>query len=157
MRANLQATHIDGFLVQDDVGLPTRDGVGITNRNTGAVPATPEWKANLRLGWTLGNHAVTGTVHYLSAMDYDGRTSGFIDNFANTFRVPTTEIHAWTDFDLAYSYRGLDLFGGEMAFTLGSRNLFDREVQRIPDAIGVLAETQDPMGRSIYARLVYDF
>ena len=157
LRANLQATHIDGFLVQDDVGLPTRDGVGITNRNTGAVPATPEWKANLRLGWTLGNHAVTGTVHYLSAMDYDGRTSGFIDNFANTFRVPTTEIHAWTDFDLAYSYRGLDLFGGEMAFTLGSRNLFDREVQRIPDAIGVLAETQDPMGRSIYARLVYDF
>ena len=157
VRANLQATHVDEFLVQNAVGLPTRDGAGVTNLNTGAVPATPKWKALLRLGWTLGNHAVTGTVHHLSSMEYDGNQFVLVDNFPNTFRMDTTELHAWTDFDLAYSYRGLALFGGEMALTLGARNLFDRWAQRVPNLMGIIAEMQDPMGRTIYARMVFDF
>ena len=44
-----------------------------------------------------------------------------------------------------------------MAFSVGSRNLFDRQAQRTPDFAGVMGELQDPMGRSIYARMVYDF
>ncbi len=44
-----------------------------------------------------------------------------------------------------------------MAFTLGSRNVFDREAQRTPLFAGVIGELQDPLGRMIYARLVYDF
>ena len=44
-----------------------------------------------------------------------------------------------------------------MALSGGSRNVFDREAQRTPQLAGVLGGLQDPMGRSIYARLVYDF
>ena len=36
-------------------------------------------------------------------------------------------------------------------------SLFDREAQWTDDFAGVMGELQDPMGRSIYARMVYDF
>lgn len=161
VRVNLQATLIDEFLYQDRPTSSVSDGVGITNLQTGSAPAVPDLKANLRLGWVLNNHAVTGTVHHLSALDWDGTNFGpSILNFANTNPNPSIvggEIKAWTDFDLAYTYRGYELFGGEMAFTLGSRNLFDRQAQRTMDFTGVIGELQDPMGRTIYARMVYDF
>lgn len=158
LRANLQATYIDEFLMQDSPDSPVENVTGSTNLITGAAPAVPEWKANLRLGWMLGNHAVTGTAHYLSAMDYDGSLNPIIDSFANTYRRGgITEIHAWADFDLAYTYQGLEVLGGEWAFTLGSRNLFDRAAQHTPASNAVFGETQDPMGRTLYARLVYDF
>ena len=118
-------------------------------------------KANLRLGWVMNNHAVSGTVHHISAMDWDGTNYGaVIAPMANISPNPTIaggEIKAWTDFDLAYTYRGYEMFGGEMAFTLGSRNIFDRQAQRTFDFAGVMGELQDPMGRSIYARVTYDF
>jgi len=118
-------------------------------------------KANLRLGWVLNNHAVTGTVHRLSALDWDGTNYiPVINRFGGVSPDPSIiggQIRAWTDFDLAYTYRGYELFGGEMAFTVGSRNLFDRQAQRTPDFAGVMGELQDPMGRTLYARMTYDF
>ena len=160
-RVNLQATFIDEFLYADSTVAALRDGVGSTNSQTGSAPATPDVKANLRLGWVMNNHAVTGTVHHISALDWDGTNFlASISNFSNTFANPSIiggEVKAWTDFDLAYTYRGYELFGGEMAFTVGSRNLFDRQAQRTLDFAGVMGELQDPMGRSLYARVVYDF
>jgi outer membrane receptor protein involved in Fe transport len=160
-RANLQATVMDEFLFQDNAAASVSDGAGLTNLLTGSAPAVPEVKANLRLGWVMNNHAVTGTVHHLSAMDWDGTNYiPVINRFAGVSPDPTIvggEIRAWTDFDLAYTYRGVEMFGGEMAFTVGSRNLFDRQAQRTPDFAGVIGELQDPMGRSLYARIVYDF
>ena len=160
-RANLQATYMDSFAFRDSDGSPLEEGVGKTNRLTGTAPAIPELKANLRLGWVFNNHAVTGTVRYVDDMEYDGTNYvPVINRFANTYRDPTIftdGIKAWTDFDLAYTYRGVELFGGEMGVTIGSRNLFDREAQRTPDFAGVMGELQDPMGRSIYARVQYDF
>ncbi|ALO47433.1 TonB-dependent receptor domain-containing protein [Pseudohongiella spirulinae] len=160
-RVNLQATYLDEFLYQENPGGPVSDAVGRTNRLTGTAPAVPELKANLRLGWSLNNHAVSGTVRYVSAMDWDGTNyTPLIARFANTNPNPSIvggQIRAWTDFDLAYTYRGISLYGGEMAFSVGSRNLFDRQAQRTPDFAGVMGELQDPMGRSIYARMVYDF
>ena len=44
-----------------------------------------------------------------------------------------------------------------MGISVGSRNIFDRAAQRTPDFAGVIGELQDPMGRSLYARLTYDF
>ena len=160
-RANLQATYMDSFAFRDSDGSPLEEGVGKTNRLTGTAPAIPELKANLRLGWVFNNHAVTGTVRYVDDMEYDGTNYvPVINRFANTYADPTIftdGIKAWTDFDLAYTYRGVELFGGEMGVTIGSRNLFDREAQRTPDFAGVMGELQDPMGRSIYARVQYDF
>ncbi|GFZ76146.1 hypothetical protein GCM10011403_19070 [Pseudohongiella nitratireducens] len=160
-RINLQATYIDEFLYQDDEDSPVLDGVGQTNLLTGTAPALPELKANLSLGWVMGNHAVTGIVHYVDEVEWDGTNyTPIIQRFANTNPNPSIvggKIRAWTDFDLAYTYRGINLFGGEMGISVGSRNLFDREAQRTPDFAGVMGEMQDPMGRSYYARLVYDF
>ncbi|MDP2284725.1 MAG: TonB-dependent receptor [Pseudohongiella sp.] len=160
LRFNLQATNMREFLYADSTTAVPRDAVGSTALQTATAPAVPEWKANLRMGWVRGQHAVTGTVRYVSAVDYDGTRYPIIDSFANTNRVPTaelTEIRAWTDFDLSYTYRGLRMFDGEMGFTLGARNLFDRQAQWTDDFAGVMGELQDPMGRSIYARMVYDF
>ncbi|MEZ5526898.1 MAG: TonB-dependent receptor [Gammaproteobacteria bacterium] len=160
-RVNLQATMMDSFEFQDNATSPIEEGVGKTNLLTATAPAVPKWKANLRLGWVMGNHAVTGTVHYVDALDWDGTNYiPVIQRFANTTPNPSIiggQIKAWTDFDLAYTYRGVNLYGGELGFTVGSRNLFDRQAQRTPDFAGVIGELQDPMGRSIYARMVYDF
>lgn len=158
LRFNLQATNMQEFLYADSTTAIPRDAVGRTNRQTSTAPAVPEWKANLRMGWTRGSHSVTGTVRYTSAMIWDATRFPIIDAFANTNRnANLTEINAWTDFDLSYTYRGLELFDGELGFTFGARNLFDREAQWTDDFAGVMGELQDPMGRSLYARLVYDF
>lgn len=160
-RANLQATIIDEFLYKDGVSPTLSDGIGSTNLQTGSAPAVPDVKANLRLGWVMNNHAVTGTVHHISALDWDGTNYGAViapmGNISPNPTIAGGEIKAWTDFDVAYTYRGYELFGGEMAFTLGSRNVFDRQAQRTFDFAGVIGELQDPMGRSFYARMTYDF
>jgi outer membrane receptor for ferrienterochelin and colicin len=158
LRANLQATNMQEFLYADSTTAAKTDAVGKTNRQTGTAPAVPEWKANLRLGWVRDQHAITGTVRYVSSLAWDATRYPIIDSFANTFRdANLTRIKAWTDFDLSYTYRGLRMFDGEMGFTVGARNLFDREAQPTDDFAGVMGELQDPMGRSLYARLVYDF
>lgn len=160
-RVSLQATMMDEFLFQDKLNGPIVDGVGSTNLQTATAPAVPKWKANLRLGWTLGNHALSGTLHYVDAVDWDG--TNYIPTirlFANTNPNPSIvggQIRAWTDFDLAYTYRGIQVMGSEIAFSVGSRNLFDRAAQRTPDFAGVMGELQDPMGRTLYARAVFDF
>lgn len=160
-RVNLQATVMDSFLYQDKVGGAFQEAVGSTNLQTGTAPSVPKVKANLRLGWNLGSHSVSGTLHYVGATDYDGTDyTSVILRFANTNPNPSIiggEIRAWTDFDLAYTYRGISLYGGEMGLSVGSRNLFDRQAQRTPNFAGVFGEQQDPMGRSLYARMTYDF
>lgn len=158
VRFNLQATNMSEFLYADSTTVAKRDGVGSTNLQTGTAPAVPDWKGNLRIGWVMGRHAVSGTVHYVSELDYDGTRYPIIDSFANTFRdANLTKLKAWTDFDLAYTYRGLEVLDGELGVTVGARNLFDRNAQPTDDFAGVMGELQDPMGRSLYARVVYDF
>jgi hypothetical protein len=102
---------------------------------------------------------VTAIGRYVDQVNnYDGPQFTFMDFFGGTNRPQgMTQVDAWTDMDVSYTYRGLDLMGGEAAFTLGSRNVFDREAQRSPEFAGVIGSLQDPMGRAIYARFVYDF
>ena len=157
-RVSLQATYIDEFIYQENALSPIIDGAGLYNDTTGAAPNLPEWKANLRMGWSRGDHSITSTVHYIDSMPYDGPQFSHIDGFAFTTRPRNmTEVRAWTDMDLAYTYRGYQAFGGEASFTLGSRNVFDRQAQRSPEFAGVIGQLQDPLGRMIYARMVYDF
>lgn len=159
-RVNLTATVIDEFLYQEDPLSPIIDGAGKYNDPTGAAPNLPELKANLRLGWTRGNHSINTITRYYSAMPYDGPIRSAIGNFANTYyptRIIGGDVNAWTQMDASYTYRGYEFFGGEAAISVGTRNLFDRQGQRSPEFAGVIGQLQDPMGRSIYARLVYDF
>ena len=160
LRFGLQGTYIDEFLYQGDPTEPVRDGAGKYNDTTSAAPELPQIKVNLRAGWTMGQHNVSSTVHYVDDLNYDGPLFTHIDFFGGTYRpagIATTGVKAWTDMDLAYTYRGLNVWDGEMSFTLGSRNIFDREAQRSPEFAGVIGGMQDPRGRIIYGRLVYDF
>ncbi|MGI9249576.1 MAG: TonB-dependent receptor domain-containing protein [Pseudohongiellaceae bacterium] len=168
-RFSLEATNILHFYYQGKPTDPVRDAAGLYNDVTGAAPELPEWKANLRMGWTMGNHSVVSTVHYVDAMPYDGPVFAHIDFFGGTYRPKSRDadgnfcgiadcmVKAWTDMDIAYTYRGLRLLEGEGAVSVGFRNVFDREAQPSAEFAGVIGALQDPMGRSIYARFVYDF
>lgn len=157
-RVNLQATMLDSFQYQQDATSPVVEAVGSQNFNAGGTaPALPEWKANLQLGWNRGNHSVVAITRYVDEMIFDHPQFAFMDRFANTFRQDTDVIRAWTDMDMVYTYRGLELFGGETNVSIGSRNVFDREAQRTPMFAGVVGELQDPLGRVVYARVNYNF
>ncbi|MDE0479023.1 MAG: hypothetical protein OXI13_05280 [Gammaproteobacteria bacterium] len=147
-----------------------QDGAGKYNYAVSAAPELPSWKANLRLSWNRGNHAIVSTVHYVDAMPWTPHPSGtpgrpnpdysFISGIGGFYypsNILETGVLAWTDMDIAYTYRGLELFDGQMALTIGSRNVFDREAQRSPEFAGVIGGLQDPLGRMLYARMVYDF
>lgn len=154
----LQATYIDEFLFQEDPLQPVQDGAGKYNHNTSAAPELPQWKANLRVGWNRGNHSVMTISRYVDSMPYDGPQYTHMDFFGGTVRPQNmTKVHSWTQMDASYTYRGFDLFGGQLGLTLGSRNLFDRDPQPSPRFGGSLAGLQDPLGRVIYGRAVYDF
>jgi len=157
-RIGLQATYIDEFLYQTDSRQPIRDGAGGFNSVTSAAPALPKWKANLRTGWSRGNHSIIAITRYISSMGpYDGAQNAFLDNFGGTTRPQNlTEVKTWTQMDASYTYRGLSAFNGEFSFTLGARNLFDREPQRAPIFGGVIGELADPLGRAVYGRVVFD-
>jgi len=159
-RIGLQATYIDEFLYQEDPTQPIVNGAGKYNDGTNAAPNLPRVKANLQLGWNMGNHSLTAITRYYSAMPYDGPSFSIIGRLDNTFyptRVIGGDVRAWTQMDANYAYRGLSLFDGEASLSIGMRNLFDRQGQRSPEFAGVIGQLQDPMGRSIYARLQYDF
>jgi outer membrane receptor protein involved in Fe transport len=159
-RFNLQATYIDSFMYQEDPTKPVIEAAGRYNDVTGVAPELPQLKANLMMVWNKGSHAVTATAHYVDDMPYDGPLFTHLDYFANYNRpgnIAETGVLAWTDLDLAYTYRGLELMGSETNFTVGSRNVFDREAQRSPEFAGVLGGLQDPTGRVVYARMQFNF
>ncbi|MCY4358027.1 MAG: TonB-dependent receptor, partial [Gammaproteobacteria bacterium] len=161
VNVGLQATYIDEFLYQSKPTDPIQDGAGGYNDTTGAAPNLPQLKANLQIVWTRGNHSVNTIGRYVDSMGpYDGPLFTHLDNFGGTFRpagIVDTGVKAWAQLDANYTYRGVELFDGELSFTVGGRNLTDREPQRSPEFTGVLGQLQNPLNRVIYARAVYDF
>ena len=158
-RFNLQATYVDSFLYQEDPTKPIVEAAGKYNDVTGAAPELPQLKANLQISWTRGNHNVNAIARYIDDMPYDGPLFTHLDYFSNYNRpgnMAETGVIAWTDMDIGYTYRGLELMGNNVNFTIGSRNVFDREAQRSPEFAGVIGGLQDPMGRNIYARVQFD-
>ncbi len=160
-RIGLQATYIDEFLFQSKPTDPIEDGAGQYNDSTGAAPELPQLKANLQIGWTRGNHSINTITRYIDDMSpYDGPLFTHLDAFGGFARpggITQTGIKAWAQVDANYTYRGIELFDGELSFTVGGRNLTDREPQRSPEFAGVLGGLQDPLNRVFYARAVYDF
>ncbi|MCG8413136.1 MAG: TonB-dependent receptor, partial [Pseudomonadales bacterium] len=160
-RIGVQATYIDEFLYQSKPTDPVSDGAGNYNDQTGAAPNLPKEKINLQIGWTRGNHSINTITRYVGEMEnYDGPLFTHLDNFGGFFRpagIRETNIKAWTQLDANCTYRGVQLFDGELTFTIGGRNLTDREPQRSPEFAGLLGQLQDPLNRVIYARAQYDF
>lgn len=155
-RFGLNASYIDSYRAQISLDRPAFEGVGSQNNLVGGVPALPRWKANGSLGWVMGKHAANFTVHYIDDVAFDANPFAFQSAapFSN-FRDVST-IHAWTDADAFYTYRGAELFGGSSSLTLGLRNVFDRQAQKTGMFAGVVGELQDPLGRVIYARVNFE-
>ncbi|HLT63558.1 MAG TPA: hypothetical protein VKZ92_03460, partial [Pseudohongiella sp.] len=138
---------------------PVREAVGNQNSNFGAVPATPRIRANARLNWSMNDHSAAITVRYISAINFDANQYAFQAGFPySTFRT-VTELRAWTQADMYYTYRGLDVPGlkGDLVLTAGMRNMFDRDAQKTGMIASVVTELQDPLGRVLYGRISYDF
>ncbi|MCB1670502.1 MAG: TonB-dependent receptor [Pseudomonadales bacterium] len=158
-RLNLQSTFVDAYDFQLSDIDPERSAIGRQNNDFGAVPPIPEWRGNLDLGWTRGQHNVNATVRYTDSVIFDANEFAFQQFLPFSIFRSTTEIHAWTQMDLYYTYRGLRVPGldGDISFTLGSRNVFDREAQKVGMTSGVVNDMQDPIGRVIYGRFNYQF
>lgn len=159
LRFSLQGTYVDTYTFKVSEFDPEREAAGNQNSNFGAVPSVPRWRANARIGWNLGEHSVSTTVRYISAMTFDANEFSFQRFFPfSNFRY-TKEIQAWTQVDAFYTFRGLNvpMLEGDLSLTAGVRNLFDREAQKTGMIAGVITELQDPLGRVFYGRVGYTF
>jgi iron complex outermembrane recepter protein len=160
--ANFNATKIDKWEYQKFATDPVSSPLGKRNRFLGEAPPLPEIKANLRVGWMMGNHSASIAAHYIDEVEYDGYNwnSGFFKSF--TFFTPfdtsiRDTLRASTVTDVAYNYRGLDVFGTNVDLTLGSRNVFDRAPQRVNDFAGMESVLYDARGRLVYGRITMEF
>ncbi len=162
MTINFNATKIDVWEYQKFPTDPVSEPLGQRNRFLGEAPPLPEYKANLRIGWVMGNHSASIASHYIDEVDYDGYSwgSSFFDQFPyftgfdNSVRDKLRES---TITDVAYNYRGLDFMGTSVDLTIGSRNVFDRLPQRVNDFAGMESILYDARGRLIYGRISMEF
>jgi iron complex outermembrane receptor protein len=157
-RTSLNATYVDTYTWQENQFTPVREAMGQQNNTFGAVPVIPKWRANVGLGWSLGNHSVMTTVRYVDQVNFDANEFSFqrLLRAENTWKS-TDVIRAWTQTDMFYTYSDLEVYGGNATLSLGARNLFDREAQRTGMIAGAISQIQDPLGRMLYARVNYAF
>jgi outer membrane receptor protein involved in Fe transport len=152
----LDATYVDSYTYQLSAERPVVEAKGLQNGLTGAGPPMPEWKANARMSWIRDQHSVNVIVRYLDAVVFDSSKFDFqrLLPFSNYRNVDI--LRASTITDASYTYRAFEALGGEFAFTLGARNLFDRLPQKVPMLGGMESILYDPTGRMIYGRVTFD-
>lgn len=155
--AQAQATYVDTYKFQLSQLDPIREAAGAQNDSFGAVAAIPEWRANAALTWNRGNHSATATVRYVDEVTFDANEFSFQRFFPGSTWQSTDVIRAWTQLDAYYTYRDLELLGGNSSISVGLRNATDREAQKTGMIAGAVAELQEVLGRVVYARLNYEF
>jgi len=158
-RFNMQGTQILDFEYQATELDPVVSAAGRQNANTGIAPALPEWRINTHLGWSLGPHSVTATLRYIDDVVFDANGFSFQRFFPFSNFRSVDRIDAWKQLDMFYTYRDLELpgVGGNLTFSLGARNLTDREAQKVGMTSGSVQELHNPLGRVIYGRINYQF
>ena len=157
-RASLNATYTDTYSWQESPLKPLLEAKGHQNNSFGAVPIIPDWRANIGLGWSRGNHSISTTVRYIDEVLFDANEFSFQQYLHPENLWTTTEvIRAWTQTDMFYTYSDLEVYGGNATLSLGARNLFDREAQKTGMIAGVVSQIQSPLGRMVYARVNYEF
>jgi iron complex outermembrane recepter protein len=152
----LDATYVESYTYQLSADRPVVEAKGLQNGLTGAVPPMPEWKANARLGWSMGNHSANFLVRYIDDVVFDSSKFSFqrLLPFSNYREVDV--LRASTIADASYNYRGVEALGGEFSFTVGARNLFDRLPQKVPMLGGMESILYDPTGRMLYGRVTFE-
>ncbi len=142
--AGVRATYMTKYSFRQVAGAARVDGAGSRNF-TNPFTSAPEWRVNVNLNWTKGNHTAGAIVRYISSYTDDNGGGA--------------KIAAHTTLDLQYSLNLDQLFGTSKGTMLsaGILNVFDNDP---PFAVGVQgfdSKVHDPRGRMIYIRARQNF
>jgi len=145
----LAYSHFLSYEIPDGNGGVT-DVVGSFNHDN-FVRSMPQKKWNLTADWERGNHSAAMVVYYVDsyktgrAVPASAQALGFNSGISN-----------WRTMDLSYNYN-FNLGDTQAVFTLGGKNVFDKEAPRVYDAANFSYDPKhhDPRGRMFYARVKF--
>ena len=145
----LAYSHFLSYEIPDGNG-GTRDVVGSFNHDN-FVRSMPQKKWNLTADWERGNHSAAMVVYYVDsyktgrAVPASAQALGFNSGISN-----------WRTIDLSYNYN-FNLGDTQAVFTLGGKNVFDKEAPRVYDAANFSYDPKhhDPRGRMLFARVKF--
>ena len=128
----------------------TRDVVGSFNHDN-FVRSMPEKKWNLTADWERGNHSAAMVVYYVDSY----KTSRAVPASAQALGF-NSGISNWRTIDLSYNYN-FNLGDTQAVFTLGGKNVFDKEAPRVYDAANFSYDPKhhDARGRMLFARVKF--
>ena len=145
----LAYSHFLSYEIPDGNGGET-DVVGSFNHDN-FVRSMPQKKWNLTADWERGNHSAAMVVYYVDsyktgrAVPASAQALGFNSGISN-----------WRTMDLSYNYN-FNLGDTQAVFTLGGKNVFDKEAPRVYDAANFSYDPKhhDPRGRMFFARVKF--
>jgi len=145
----LAYSHFLSYEIPDGNG-GMRDVVGSFNHDN-FVRSMPEKKWNLTADWEKGNHSAAMVIYYVDsyktgrAVPASAQALGFNSGISN-----------WRTMDLSYNYN-FNLGDTQAVFTLGGKNVFDKEAPRVYDAANFSYDPKhhDPRGRMLFARVKF--
>ena len=145
----LAYSHFLSYEIPDGNG-GTRDVVGSFNHDN-FVRSMPQKKWNLTADWERGNHSAAMVVYY-------------VDSYKTSINVPSSAqalgfnngIKSWRTMDLSYNYN-FNLGDTQAVFTLGGKNVFDKEAPRVYDAANFSYDPKhhDARGRMWFVRVKF--
>lgn len=144
-------SHFLSYEIPDGNG-GTRDVVGSFNHDN-FVRSMPQKKWNLTADWEHGNHSVAMVVYYVDSyktgrvVPVSAQALGFNSGISN-----------WRTIDLSYNYN-FSLGDTQAVFTLGGKNVFDKQAPAVYDAANFSYDPKhhDPRGRMLFARVKFAF
>ncbi|XOV88958.1 MAG: TonB-dependent receptor plug domain-containing protein [Pseudomonadota bacterium] len=164
------STFVQAYDYTSITGIET-EGAGKRNNQTAAVPATPEWKTNARLGWSMGNHQATIIGRYMSEIGDAGNgdpfcglarsTSAGLIAFREALSVtnPCPEtLDSFLTFDMQYSLTLPELITNQdTQIQVGLINAFDKKAEALVTLGGLETSLYDPRNRVWYVRVKQGF
>lgn len=142
-----EASYVNKFDVETIDGAEIIHGAGNFN-NRNAFKAMPKWRANVRMGWLLGDHSANIALRHISSYNND-QTSSDLDD----------RVDSYTAVDLRYSFLYEYANGSATQISIGANNVFNTD----PPSLGIGSRpgydqtTHDVRGRVLYisARQVF--
>ena len=145
----LDATYFREYLLTEFDGT-TREMAGFNNGDTGKASALPKVKFNFAINWLQGAHSARVMTRYVHDVEFGLLAPITLSNPpATTAGVRPRTVRGGYRVDVNYGYNMDSLFGfGRSAnVSVGVRNLFDWEPQRLPIQGGLETRLYDPFGR----------
>ena len=149
-RLSADATILTQFDV-NSAGEGFLDQLGSRNDTNGFAP-TPAIRANVGLAWHRSRQSANATIR-------------FIDSYKNDEVASLPKIAAWVTLDVNYQHMLENVINGDVTFSVGARNLLDRDPPPLPTGQagihrynlrpGYDGFVHDIKGRTVYLRFHY--